>query len=682
MITESIFRSYDVRGIFKKELTVDKAERIGRSYGRYIGSGTNVGVAIDTRPSSEKLKKHLITGIISEGCNVIDLGVVPTPLLYFSIKNLKLDGGVMVTASHLPPKWNGFKFCDANGLLVFEKNGLADIKILYDKNEKRINKLGKITEYKNTFQDYEKAIVPMIKTRRRLKVVIDYGNGAASLVVPKLLDELDFKRIDLNRKLNAAKKNIDYEPSETSLNRLRTAVIDNKADIGIAFDGDGDRLVFVDEKGDISSNGNTTLQLFSKYYLDLYRCGKVVFDVTCSSAVSDYVKKLGGTPIVSHVGVGYCTQAAIKNGAIFYGEYSGHIGLPEMSLRDDAIFAGLKLLQMVSSSGSSLSSMLSALPKYFESEKIEIPCKDTLKFNIIKRIKNLAKEQGFRFTDIDGVKILKNEGWVLIRASNTSPIIRINAEGKTGKNASEMQRLGKNLINQAIKRNVIKQAVILAAGKGKRMKKGQTDKFLFDTPKPLLEISGEPIIERSVKLLTSNDIEVAIVINPKDEKKFRKKLGKYKVKYYYQKKAKGTANALLMAKKFIKDKLFFVLMGDDIFDSDINELLNSDTASIFCFKVRDISGYGKVIIDKNEIAKEIFEKTGSGAGLANTGIYVLPKTFFNIYRDLKPNQNTGEYYLTDIVKILYKKGEGLRAKKINFWRGINTYEDLVAAQNL
>lgn len=450
---DGLFRSYDVRGVYGQGLDEAKAERIGRAFGRYIGSGSLIGVAMDIRYSSEPLKNNLIKGMGAEGCKVVDLGIMPTPLLYFSTKSMKLDGGVMVTASHLPPEWNGFKFCDGNGRLIFGETGLKEVERIYYQNKMHGNKTGSASKYGKVIADYVRYVAPMIGLGRRMKVVVDYGNSVTSLVVPELFGKLDIERIDLNDKLEGAKPNRASEMSRDSLRDLSSAVVRNKADMGIAYDGDGDRLAFVDEKGNAISNGSVLIQIFSKYYLGLHKNRAVVYDVTCSFAVPDYVNELGGNPIASRVGFGYCTQAALKSNAIMCGEYSGHIGLPEMDLRDDAIFNSLRLLQIVSSSKTTVSGLVGGMPKYSASKGKEVACSDALKFKIVETVEGLAKDRKLRFDDIDGVKVLEDDGWVLIRASNTSPIIRVIAEGKTAEKAAEMQSMGEILVDQAVTLN-------------------------------------------------------------------------------------------------------------------------------------------------------------------------------------------------------------------------------------
>ena len=223
---------------------------------------------------------------------------------------------------------------------------------------------------------------------------------------------------------------------------------------------------------------------------------------------------------------------------------------------------------------------------------------------------------------------------------------------------------------------MIRQAVILAAGKGTRMKKGQSDIKILSTPKPLLEINGIPIIQRTVEKLVRDGIKVALVINPSDSDKFSDILCDFDVDYYYQSTALGTANALQCAREFVTDDLFAVFMGDDIFNYEDLNLLTINRPTVFGFEVNDVSNYGVIVPDSDSFAKEIIEKKLKGRGLVNTGIYVFHREFFNIYPKIESNDTSGEYFLTDAIAILYKSGRPLEIKKINLWKGINTIEDL------
>jgi len=227
---------------------------------------------------------------------------------------------------------------------------------------------------------------------------------------------------------------------------------------------------------------------------------------------------------------------------------------------------------------------------------------------------------------------------------------------------------------------MIKQAVILAAGEGKRMKRSATEETIINTPKPLIEINGLPIIEYTIRRLNYMGLDIAVVINKKDEDIFRRKLNAYNIHYYYQEKPLGTANALYSAKDFIKDDYFLVIMGDDLSNFNVEEIINIENPAVFGYEVEDLTNFGAIIMDANGLACEILEKKKKGRGLANTGVYIMPKTFFDMYSNIKMDQKEKEFYLTDFVKIMYNRGNGFQVKLLNFWRPINDFEELRKAK--
>lgn len=229
---------------------------------------------------------------------------------------------------------------------------------------------------------------------------------------------------------------------------------------------------------------------------------------------------------------------------------------------------------------------------------------------------------------------------------------------------------------------MIRQAVILAAGSGSRMKKGNKDIELQTLPKPLLSVNGETLLEKKLKILEKNKIETCIVINPNAEKYFRSKLAHYKVKYSYQLEPTGVANAVYCAKDFVKDNLFLLLMGDDIIDFDIKNVLKLDKPTIFGFKVDDVTGYGVLMVDKQGYITRIKEKELSGKGIVNTGVYIMPKEFFDIYKDIKLDPKAKEYYLLSAIPLLSKIGIRFRLELIDDWFGINTPNELEKAKRL
>lgn len=446
---KNAFRAYDIRGIYGENLDEEVAERTGKSVGTMLGPGKTVAVARDVRLSSDSLRDALVKGILSTGCKVIDFGRVPTPLLYFGTWYNKLDGGVMITASHLPPEWNGFKISGKTGVLLSDGTGLEVVKDIFFKGEFAKEEAGEVV-YKDVIGDYIDYVSSKTTTNRKFKIIFDFGNSVTSLVVPSLMKKLGHEVYGINVELDGTFPNRTSEPTEEALQNLRKRVLDEGADIGIGYDADGDRVAFVDEKGRISASGNITIPLLAKYFLRGKKGGKIVYDVTCSSSVGDYIRKLGGEPIIVRVGHSYCATEVLNQKALFGGQYSGHTAFPDVNCADDAIFGSLKLIEAMSAYSKRMSELIEDIPAYFISKLKEISCDDSTKFDIVERVKKKAETMPYKLIGIDGVLLQNDSGQVLIRASNTSPIIRVNAEGKTEEDKDSFQRLGESLVEEAI----------------------------------------------------------------------------------------------------------------------------------------------------------------------------------------------------------------------------------------
>ena len=444
---KNAFRAYDVRGIYGKDLNEEIAERLGKAVGTFLGTDKNVGVGRDARLSSPSLHKALVKGLVAVGCKVIDFGRIPTPVLYFGTWYRKLSGGVMITASHLPPEWNGFKITDKTGIILSEGTGLERIKKMFFNGNFNKAAVGKVSS-DGIINDYVDFVSSKINLKSKFKIIFDFGNSVTSLVVPQVSKRLKQDAKFINKELDGTSPNRASEPSEESLQRLKNKVLESRADIGIGYDCDGDRVAFVDEKGRIFTSGNITIPLLAAYMLLQNPGKKIVYDITCSSAVGEYIRKLGGEPIVVRVGHSYCAYGVLKQNALFGGQYSGHTAFPEVNCADDAIFGSLKILEVMSWSGKKLSELVDDIPSYFTSKMKEIKCDDSLKFDLIEKIKKKAKSLPYKIIDIDGALLFDDEGRVLVRASNTSPIIRVNAEGKTKEICNSFQALGEKLVTE------------------------------------------------------------------------------------------------------------------------------------------------------------------------------------------------------------------------------------------
>lgn len=446
----NIFRAYDIRGIYGSDLFGETAERIGVAACADIGSKGTIVVGMDARESSGVLKSALIEGMTSAGCNVIDIGTVPSPVLYFSAKHLTADRGVIVTASHLPPEWNGFKFCDKGGIVISEGTGLEKIRSAFFEKDAEQGQQGSVVDYREILLDYSSYISGKIRIKKGLKAVFDYGNSVTSLAMGPILQKFPINATEINKEIKQSSPDRTSELTEEALTGLRIAVLEEGADVGIAYDGDGDRVAFVDGKGKILNTGNLIIPIFSNYYLERNPGGAVVYDVTCSDSVSEFIKSRGGRSIITKVGHSYCASEVIKSGAILGGQYSGHMVFPEIGCADDALYASLKMLEILSSSERTLNEMAGKIPQKKATGVFEYKVADSMKFDAVRKISKTIKKAGMQYADIDGLKILTDHGWVLIRASNTSPAIKINAESDTCEEAEALQEYGKNLVKEAI----------------------------------------------------------------------------------------------------------------------------------------------------------------------------------------------------------------------------------------
>jgi phosphomannomutase/phosphoglucomutase len=446
---DNIFRAYDIRGVFDEDLTQEVATKLGAAFASFLGSGREVVVARDARLSGETLVNALVSGIVSR-CNVTDIGVTPTPLLYFAINYLQKNAGIMVTASHNPPQWNGFKLFGRKGCIYGED--MERIKELTKKVDmKQLDtKKGKLNRYTRIIQEYIDFVQKKIEVKRRLNVVADTTNGACGLVAPSLFKRLGCDILVLNERPDGTFPAHLPEPKEETLVELKKEVVKNRADFGVGYDGDGDRAVFADEKGNIIP-GDLTLLIFAKDILQKTKGAKIIYELSCSMAVEEYVKKLGGIPIVERVGHTFIMDKMIEENASLGGEKSSHFYFSETNGVDDAVFASLRMAEILSKSEEKLSEIVDSLPKYPSIYEKNLECPDNLKFAVVDKLRSKFKDYGLRILDIDGVKMLDRDGWVLLRPSNTEPIIRISAEARTEEKLKELYEFAKKELDQVLK---------------------------------------------------------------------------------------------------------------------------------------------------------------------------------------------------------------------------------------
>ncbi len=420
-----IIREYDIRGEVEKDLSLPVVEGLGKAFGTYsYRSGGRVAlVGRDHRLSSPKISEALIRGIRSTGVSVVDAGLIPTPCLYFGLHNLEVDGGIMITGSHNPPEYNGFKIAVGHSTL-------------YGEDIRRVAALLEEDDFEQGSGDYESVdlLTPYksllsgaMNVDRKLKVVVDSGNGTAGLVAPDLFRNGGCDVIDLYSEPDGTFPNHHPDPTvKENLVDLIRKVIDEQADLGIAFDGDADRIGVVDETGTIIW-GDQLLILFSREILSKGPAS-IVFEVKCSQALVEEIERMGGRPIMGSTGHSLIKKKMKEEGASLAGEMSGHIFFAdEYYGYDDAIYAAIRLIRICSRTELPLSRLLADVPRYHSTPEIRVDCPDQRKFAVVDAVKRHFKKD-HEVIDVDGARVLFPGGWGLVRASNTQPVLVLRFE--------------------------------------------------------------------------------------------------------------------------------------------------------------------------------------------------------------------------------------------------------------
>lgn len=426
----SIFHACDIRGIAGKDLTDVMARKIGLAVGTLL-SGQQVVVGGDIRLSTPFLQKIMMEALAESGCYVIDIGTVATPVFYYALQKTGATGGVMVTASHNPAPYNGFKL--VLGPQPVREEDVAAIADLVAANAKVEGK-GHITQ-KPSLQDYLQYTESNAK-RGSLRLVVDAGNGATSRTAPKLFSMLGYEVIELYCEPDGKFPHRPPNPAlAENLTELGTKVRETGAALGIAFDGDGDRVGFVDEQGRPVDNDDIIV-LLARYYLER-ETGAIIYDAKCSMVVPEEVVKAGGRPVMARAGHTFSKAAFLKEAALFAGEISGHFFFRELGY-DDGMFAGLKVCEFVAGHGP-LSQLVDAIPNYLLTPDIRVPYPGHDKEAILAEVAERLAQYNPNL--IDGVRIEFSDGWGMIRASVTEPLFTLRFEAKTKERLGEITQL-------------------------------------------------------------------------------------------------------------------------------------------------------------------------------------------------------------------------------------------------
>jgi phosphomannomutase/phosphoglucomutase len=431
----SIFKACDVRGQYGTELTTGIADQLGRAIGTEL-AGCSVVVGGDLRPSTEPLKEALIEGLMASACRVIDLGILPTPAFYFSKDYLGAEGGVMVTGSHNPPGDNGFKITLGGWPITEEELAVLQRRMElgdFGQGEGSYERADLIGRYK----DFIRSKFP---AGDGLKVVVDAGNGCYSLIAPDVLRALGYRVTELFCEPDGTFPGRPSNPAvAANLKILRERVVDTGARLGAAFDGDGDRVVFVDEKGRVVAS-DRSIVLFARYLLRR-RPGEIVYDLKCSSVVPEEVRKAGGVPVMEKSGHAFIKATLLRRKAVLGGEISGHFFFGDLG-GDDGLYATLLMLQIISGDGRGLAVLADTVPKYPITPDIRIPCPPAEAQSIVQElISAFSQEPDCEISTLDGVRIAWPDGWALVRASVTEPLITLRFEAHNERRLAQIQEL-------------------------------------------------------------------------------------------------------------------------------------------------------------------------------------------------------------------------------------------------
>ena len=450
-LNPNIFREYDIRGIVDKDLAPDIVETLGQGMGTYFRMQGKRAVAVgrDCRLSSPVYAQALMKGLRATGCNVVDLGTIPTPLLYFMIYYKNKEAGVMITGSHNPPEYNGFKMMSGKDTLYGET--IREIYRLINNNKTITDREGTQGFY-NIIPEYMDYVGQDIKLQKKLRVVVDAGNGTGGAVAVPIFKRLGCDVVELYCDMDGNFPNHHPDPTlPEAMQDLVQKVGETKADLGIAYDGDADRIGVVDDQGHLIW-GDQLLIFFARDILRSNPGAAIISEVKATKLLYDEIAKLGGKPIMWKTGHSLIKKKIKEEKALLAGEMSGHLFFADRFFGfDDAIYSSGRLLELLSRSDLKLSQMLAGLPKTFSTPEIRIYASDEVKFKIVDEVrKELARK--YPVIDIDGVRAVYPKGWGLVRASNTQAVLVLRFEAETEVDLEAIRREVKGAVENAIKK--------------------------------------------------------------------------------------------------------------------------------------------------------------------------------------------------------------------------------------
>jgi phosphomannomutase/phosphoglucomutase len=442
----NVFREYDIRGIVDRDLTEDFVHHLGKGCGTYFAEHGVKTIALgrDCRLSSPSFRNVFLEGITETGCNVIDVGVVPTPLLYFALFNLNVEGGIQITGSHNPPDNNGFKVCLGTSTIYGEE--IQKIRHIMESG-KIVKGKGNIEKRDLTSSYKEYVLNHLSPGNVKRRVVVDAGNGTGGVIAVPLYREMGFEVIPLFCEPDGHFPNHHPDPTvPENMQSLIERVALERADLGIAFDGDVDRIGVVDDAGNIIW-GDQLMIIFSRAILKESPGATFIAEVKCSQTLFDDIAKNGGKPIMWKAGHSLIKAKMKEERALLAGEMSGHMFFADRYLGyDDAIYAGARLLEILSHNRESLSARLSDIPEMVNTPEIRMECPEDKKFRVVQQLVDEFKRE-YRVIDIDGARVLFPDGWGLVRASNTQAILVLRFEASSRESLRSIQDLVMEKLN-------------------------------------------------------------------------------------------------------------------------------------------------------------------------------------------------------------------------------------------
>jgi phosphomannomutase/phosphoglucomutase len=447
-INPQIYREYDIRGVVDKDLTPEIVRRLGQGFGTHMANlgRKNLVVGRDGRLSSPVFGESLIEGLTSTGCNIVDIGICPTPVYYFSIFHLNKDGGTMVTGSHNPPEFNGFKVSVGKSTIFGEE--IQKLGRLIEKGDFVAGK-GNFSNLESIrpYQDY---IKNNIQLGKKTRVVIDAGNGTAGVVAGPLLRDLGCEVEELYCEIDGRFPNHFPDPTiPGNLKDLMDRVKKSHAEVGIGYDGDGDRIGVVDDQGNIIW-GDQLMILFAREILKHQKGATFVAEVKCSQNLFTDIEKHGGKAIMWRTGHSLIKEKMKEEKAVLGGEMSGHIFFADRYFGyDDAIYASCRLIELLSKTDRKLSQLLEDVPKTSITPEIRVDCPDEIKFKVVEKVRDELRKT-YSIVDVDGVRVQFGDGWGLVRASNTQPALVLRFEALNEKRLQEIKKLVEEKVQEAV----------------------------------------------------------------------------------------------------------------------------------------------------------------------------------------------------------------------------------------